>query len=127
VMCIRAAAAQGVAASLSVKSAGSRGPDRPQKVAFGEKCASGARGLLIYCSDYRCSHWIAISGVRWPDDVRLSNLEPRLTCRRYSVPGICDFRPNEPTEADIGLSRKEIHEARLYRWWVSSLASRHQR
>jgi hypothetical protein len=36
--------------------------------------ASGVRGLLIYCSDYHCSHWIAISGDRWPDDVRLSAL-----------------------------------------------------
>jgi hypothetical protein len=29
-------------------------------------------------SDYRCSHWTAISGDRWPDDVRLSDLEPRF-------------------------------------------------
>jgi len=43
--------------------------------------ASGVRGLLIYCSDYRCSHWTAISGDRWPDDVRLSDLEPRFTCQ----------------------------------------------
>jgi hypothetical protein len=33
-------------------------------------------GLLIYCSDYKCSHHVAISGDRWPDDVRLSDLEP---------------------------------------------------
>jgi hypothetical protein len=38
--------------------------------------ASGVRDLLIYCSDYHCSHWTAISGDRWPDDVRLSDLEP---------------------------------------------------
>jgi len=31
--------------------------------------SSGVHGLLIYCSDYRCSHYIAISGDRWPDDV----------------------------------------------------------
>jgi hypothetical protein len=53
--------------------------NRPQKISFAEMRASGVRGLLIYCSDYQCSHWIAISGDRWPADVRLSDLEPRFT------------------------------------------------
>jgi hypothetical protein len=45
--------------------------------------ASGVRGLLIYCSDFRCSHWTAISGNRWPDDVRLSELENAFSrCQR---------------------------------------------
>ena len=48
--------------------------------------ASNVRGLLIYCSDYRCSHWIAISGDRWPDDVRLSDLEP-FTCHACGTKG----------------------------------------
>jgi hypothetical protein len=43
--------------------------------------SQGVRGLLIYCADYRCSHSIAISADRWPDDVRLSDLEARFTCR----------------------------------------------
>jgi len=43
--------------------------------------ASGVRGLVIYCSDYHCSHSIRISGDRWPDDVRLSDLEPRFVCQ----------------------------------------------
>jgi len=43
--------------------------------------ASGVRGLLTYCSDYHCSHWTAISGDRWPDDVRLSDLEMRFVCQ----------------------------------------------
>jgi len=29
--------------------------------------ASRVRGLLIYCSDYKCSHWTAISGDQWSD------------------------------------------------------------
>jgi hypothetical protein len=33
---------------------------RPQKITLGEMRASGVRGLLIYCSDYHCSHWTAI-------------------------------------------------------------------
>jgi hypothetical protein len=34
--------------------------------------AGGVRGLLVYCSDFKCSHGTAISGDRWPDAVRLS-------------------------------------------------------
>ena len=52
---------------------------RPQKITLAEMRASGVRGMLIYCSDYHCSHWTAISGDPWPDDVRLSDLEPRFT------------------------------------------------
>jgi hypothetical protein len=39
-------------------------PDRPQKITFGEMSSTGVRGLLIYCSDYKCSHSIAISAAR---------------------------------------------------------------
>jgi len=45
-----------------------------------------------YCSDYHCSHSIALPADRWPDDVRLSDLEPRLVCK------ICGKR-----DADIRL------------------------
>jgi hypothetical protein len=48
---------------------------RQQKITFAEIRAAGVRGLLIYCSDYHCSHSTTISGDRWPDDVRLSDLE----------------------------------------------------
>jgi len=51
------------------------------KIIFAEMRAAGVRGLLVYCSDYKCSHWTAISGDKWPDDVRLSDLEPRFTCQ----------------------------------------------
>jgi hypothetical protein len=43
--------------------------------------AGGVRGLLIYCSDYSCSHWTAIRGDRWPDGVGLSDIEPQFVCR----------------------------------------------
>jgi hypothetical protein len=56
-------------------------PTRPQKITLAEMRSSGVRGLLIYCADYRCSHSIAISADRWPDDVRLSDLEPKFTCQ----------------------------------------------
>ena len=29
--------------------------DRPQKITFAEMRESGVRGLLVYCTDYRCS------------------------------------------------------------------------
>jgi hypothetical protein len=49
---------------------------RPEKIALGEMRDMGVHGLLTYCSDYNCSHHVAISGDQWPDDVRLSDLEP---------------------------------------------------
>ena len=58
-----------------------------------EMRASGVRGLLVYCSDYRCSHSIAISGDPWPDDVRLSDLEPRFVCSVCGKRG-ADVRPD---------------------------------
>jgi hypothetical protein len=42
---------------------------------------SGVRGLLIYCSDYHCAHHIEMNADRWPDSVRLSDLEPRFVCQ----------------------------------------------
>jgi hypothetical protein len=64
------------------------GMARPQKITFAELRDMGVRGLLIYCSDYRCSHSTAISGDRWPDHVRPSDLEPLFVCRlRDHVPG----------------------------------------
>ena len=59
-------------------------PDRPPKITFAEMHESGVRGLLVCCADYRCSHSIAINGDHWPDDVRLSDIEPQFVCRRAS-------------------------------------------
>jgi hypothetical protein len=67
--------------------------ERPQKITFAEMRSSGVRGLLVYCSDYRCSHYIAISGDRWPDDVRLSEIEPRFTCSVCGSKG-AEVRPH---------------------------------
>jgi hypothetical protein len=67
--------------------------ERPQKITFGEMRASGVRGVLIYCADYRCSHHIAISGDQWPDNVRLSDLEPKFVCSACGKRG-ADVRPD---------------------------------
>jgi hypothetical protein len=66
---------------------------RPQKITFGEMRSSGVRGILIYCADYTCSHSIAISGDRWPDYVRLSDLETRFVCQMCGKRG-ADVRPD---------------------------------
>jgi hypothetical protein len=76
---------------------------RQQKITLGEMRASGVRGLLIYCSDYKCSHSTAISGDRWPDQVRLSDLEARFVCRACGTDG-ADIRP------DFNWDRKRPHE-----------------
>jgi len=52
----------------------------PTKITFAELRNIGVRGVLVYCADYRCSHSIAISADRWPDDLRLSDIEDRFTC-----------------------------------------------
>ena len=68
-------------------------PTRQQKITLGEMRASGVRGLLIYCSDHKCSHSTSMSADRWPDDVRLSDIEPLFTCQVCGQRG-ADVRPN---------------------------------
>jgi hypothetical protein len=96
VLCADAEKAQAVAASLDALSAElwpMAALTRQQKITFGEMRASGVRGVLIYCSDYKCSHSIEMSADRWPDDVRLSDIEPRFTCQACGHRG-ADIRPN---------------------------------
>ena len=43
---------------------------RPQKIAFGElnfaeMRAAGVSDVLVYCADYRCSHWTHLDADRW--------------------------------------------------------------
>jgi len=53
----------------------------------------GVRGLLVFCSDYRCSHSGEISGDRWPNHVRLSELEPLFICQACGIKG-AELRPD---------------------------------
>jgi hypothetical protein len=53
---------------------------RPQKITFGQLCEMGVRDVLIYCRDYKCSHSIKMNADRWPDEVRLSDIEDRFIC-----------------------------------------------
>jgi hypothetical protein len=66
---------------------------RPQKITFAEMRDSGVRGVLVYCSDYRCSHSIALMTDRWPDDLRLSDIEQHFTCSACGKRG-ADVRPD---------------------------------
>jgi hypothetical protein len=66
---------------------------RQQKITFGELRASGVRGVLVYCSDYRCSHSIAMSADRWAGDLRLSDIERQLVCTACGKRG-ADVRPH---------------------------------
>jgi hypothetical protein len=53
---------------------------------------SGVRDVLIYCRDHHCSHHIAVSADRWPDHVRLSDIEPIFTCSACGKRG-AEVRP----------------------------------
>ena len=68
-------------------------PDRPEKITMAQMRASGVRGLLVYYNDFTCSHSLPISGDQWPDDIRLSDLEPRFTCTACGKRG-ADVRPD---------------------------------
>jgi len=35
--------------------------NRPQEITLAGMRKSGIRGVLVYCSDYHCSHWIGIN------------------------------------------------------------------
>ena len=54
---------------------------RAQKITLGEMRQSGPTRLIAYCSDYKCAHSVVIDAGRWGDDVRISELEPKFTCR----------------------------------------------
>ena len=66
---------------------------RNQKITFGEMRASGVRGVLIFCSDYRCSHSAKALTDGWADDLRLSDVEHRFVCKRCGRRG-ADIRPD---------------------------------
>jgi hypothetical protein len=47
------------------------------------------------CAEYRCSHSTTISADRWPDDVRLSDIEPLFTCHACGKKGAAGW-PRSP-------------------------------
>ena len=63
------------------------------------------RGILVYCADYHCSHSVALSADRWPDNERLSEIEPQFVCMACGRRG-ADVRPdfnwNAPASPAMG-------------------------
>ncbi|MGY8685014.1 hypothetical protein Q2941_45820 [Bradyrhizobium sp. UFLA05-153] len=73
---------------------------RPVKITLGEMRATGVRDLLVFCEDYRCSHNLKLEPAyvdRWPDDVRLSDLEPKFICKACGRRGAILRGGSEPT------------------------------
>ena len=70
------------------------------KIAFRDVRASGVRDVLVYCADYRCSHSVSMSVDRWPDHVRLSDIEPDFVCTACGKRG-AEVRPKF-SQADMG-------------------------
>jgi hypothetical protein len=69
---------------------------REQKITLAEMRSMRVRGLLIYCADHKCGHSVEASGDSWPDNVRLSDLEPLFTCTVCGHRG-ADIRPDFAT------------------------------
>ena len=65
---------------------------RQQKITLGEMRSSGVRSLVVFCGDYKCSHSIEISADKWPDGIRISDLEPQFVCKACGHKG-ADVRP----------------------------------
>lgn len=66
---------------------------RPRKVTFGDMREMGVHDVLVYCADYRCSHSLILNADRWPDELRLSDVEPRFVCKACGKRG-ADVRPD---------------------------------
>ena len=72
----------------------------PIKITFGQMRAQGVRRILVYCRDHHCSHHTTINADRWGDQLRLSDVEPKLTCSACGKKG-SEIRPDF-TQARMG-------------------------
>ena len=54
---------------------------------------NGPRRLIVNCSDFKCSHSVVVDAAPWGDDVRLSDLEPKFTCKVCGRRGADVVRP----------------------------------
>jgi hypothetical protein len=54
---------------------------RPKKITIAEMRSMGLSRVLVYCADYKCARHIVVDAAQWPDDLRLSDLEPRFVCK----------------------------------------------
>jgi hypothetical protein len=85
------ARATGAVTTLS-RTAYDRGmPDRPTKITLREMRLRHPHAAIAL--DYYCSHSAEINSDRWPDEVRLSDLEARFVCTICGL-RVADVRPN---------------------------------
>lgn len=74
---------------------------RKQKITLGEMRAGrgGTRGLLVYCKNLgKCGHHVRLAPAtvdQFADDVRLSDLEARMTCSK------CGYRAEVRPDFDL--------------------------
>ena len=67
----------------------------PTKITFGTMRNQGVRRVLVYCRDHKCSHHSVMNADRWEDRLRLSDVEPTLTCSSCGKKG-SEIRPDFP-------------------------------
>ncbi|WP_271604936.1 hypothetical protein [Bradyrhizobium sp. CCBAU 11434] len=83
-------------------------PDgRPLKITLGDLRSTGVRDLIVFCQDYQCSHNVKLAAEyvdRWPDEIRISQLEPRFVCKA------CGMRGPASSAAATALSRPFCRE-----------------
>jgi len=61
---------------------------RDLKITLGEmRSLNGPRWLIVYCSDFKCSHSVVIDAAQWA-----VHLEPKFTCKACGRHG-ADVRP----------------------------------
>ena len=81
--------------------------NRQQKITFAEMRAAGVRRVLIYCADHRCGHCniVADDADRWPDELRISDVEAKFVCTVCGVRG-ADIRPDWQSAEQVFQNRK---------------------
>jgi hypothetical protein len=63
--------------------------------------------VLVYCADYRCGHSMAMNADHWPDDLRLSDIEPRFVCTACGKRGFGFIKPDELGAAVISVTDRK--------------------
>ena len=76
---------------------GNRMGGHGEKITFAEMRSTGNTSIIVYCSDFRCSHHAVISAEQWPDEVRLSDIEPHFVCSVCGTKG-AEIRPARPAK-----------------------------